>query len=278
MKKKINSIFVALFFNALFSFSLMGQNQVFKEAFLSKKSVVLYNLKDPKTTKKTLSALHQNLSSLGFDVVNYLDSINMFISDEVTKNLTAYFNEREIKNIIFYSQKEESLSFFLPKNILTLNKKPEFIIKGDSVFFLLKKTIIKNKITQKNFLLSPYPEIINRINTKKTNQIINKPSLKKDKIGLVGLAYGDTPKNILQVEKKEDYRFYFSNGINYIISFYRGTNNFLRNTFGIKELDKHPNEKTLVLVLEHTATRNKFFYYKEGVKDKKTLLLNFFKN
>ena len=52
MKKKINSIFVALFFNALFSFSLMGQNQVFKEAFLSKKSVVLYNLKDPKTTKK----------------------------------------------------------------------------------------------------------------------------------------------------------------------------------------------------------------------------------
>ena len=42
MKKKINSIFVALFFNALFSFSLMGQNQVFKEAFLSKKSVVLY--------------------------------------------------------------------------------------------------------------------------------------------------------------------------------------------------------------------------------------------
>ena len=33
MKKKINSIFVVLFFNALFSFSLMGQNQVFKEAF-----------------------------------------------------------------------------------------------------------------------------------------------------------------------------------------------------------------------------------------------------
>ena len=47
MKKKTYSIFVALFFNALFSFSLMGQNQVFKEAFLSKKSVVLYNLKDP---------------------------------------------------------------------------------------------------------------------------------------------------------------------------------------------------------------------------------------
>ena len=95
---------------------------------------------------------------------------------------------------------------------------------------------------------------------------------------MVGLAYSDTPKNILKVEKKEDYRFYFSNGINYIISFYRGTNSFLKNTFGIKGLDKHPNEKTLVLVLEHTATRNKFFYYKEKVKDKKTLLLNFFKN
>ena len=138
MKKKINSIFVALFFNALFSFSLMGQNQVFKEAFLSKKSVVLYNLKDPKTTKKTLSALHQNLSSLGFDVVNYLDSINMFISDEVTKNLTAYFNEREIKNIIFYSQNEKTLSIYSPKNILNVNKKPEFVIVGDSVFSLLK--------------------------------------------------------------------------------------------------------------------------------------------
>ena len=256
----------------------MGQNQVFKEAFLSKKSVVLYNLKDPKTTKKTLSALHQNLSSLGFDVVNYLDSINMFISDEVTKNLTAYFNEREIKNIIFYSQNEKTLSDYSPKNILNLNKKPEFVIVGDSVFSLLKKTIIKNKITQKNFLFSPFPEVINSINTKKTNQIINKPSLKKDKIGLVGLAYNDIPKNILQVEKKEDYRFYFSNGINYIISFYRGTNNFLKNTFRIKQLDKHPNEKSLVLVLEHTATRNKFFYYKDGIKDKKTLLLNFLKN
>jgi len=278
MKKKTNSIFVPLFICLFYNLTLIGQTPTFKETFLSKKSVVLYSLEDPKKTTTTLFELHQNLSSLGFDVVNYLDSINMFVSDEVTKNLIVYFNEREIKNIILYSQNEKTLSVYSPKNILNTNKKPEFIIAGDSVFFLLKKTIIKNKITQKNFLLSPFPEVLNSINTKKTNQIINKPSLKKDKIGLVGLAYGDTPKNILKVEKKEDYRFYFSNGINYIISFYRGTNSFLKNTFGIKGLDKHPNEKTLVLVLEHTATRNKFFYYKEGVKDKKTLLLNFFKN
>jgi len=278
MKKKTNSIFVSLFICVFCSFTLTGQPPTFKETFLSEKSVILYSLKEPKTTITTLSELHQNFSSLGFDVVNYLDSINMFVSNEVTKNLIIYFNEREIKNIIFYSQNEKTLSVYSPKNILNVNKKPEFVIVGDSVFSLLKKTIIKNKITQKNFLFSPFPEVINSINTKKTNQIINKPSLKKDKIGLVGLVYSDTPNNILQVEKKEDYRFYFSNGINYIISFYRGTNNFLKNTFRIKQLDKHPNEKSLVLVLEHTATRNKFFYYKDGIKDKKTLLLNFLKN
>ena len=179
MKKKTNNIFVPLFICLFYNLTLIGQTPTFKETFLSEKSVVLYSLKDPKTTTTTLSELHKNFSSLGFDVVNYLDSINMFISDEVTKNLTAYFNEREIKNIIFYSQKQESLSFFLPKNILTLNKKPEFIIKGDSVFFLLKKTIIKNKITQKNFLLSPFPEVINSINTKKNKSNYQQTITKK---------------------------------------------------------------------------------------------------
>ena len=139
MKKKTNNTFVTFVICLFYNLTLIGQPPTFKETFLSEKSVVLYSLKDPKKTTKTLTELHQNLSSLGFDVVNYLDSINMFVSNEVTKNLIIYFNETEIKNIIFYSQNEKTLSVYSPKNILNTNKKPEFIIAGDSVFFLLKK-------------------------------------------------------------------------------------------------------------------------------------------
>ena len=57
----------------------------------------------------------------------------------------------------------------------------------------------------------------------------------------------------LKLIKKEDYRFYYSNGINYFISFYTGTESFLNKTYGIVGLEENSNQEMLILVLEHTA-------------------------
>ena len=114
--------------------------------------------------------------------------------------------------------------------------------------------------------------------TSRTTAVLNKPNISKSKIGLVDFNLKDMPNNILTVEKKEDYRYYFSNNISYVISFYSGTAGFISKSYKIKELDPDQNKKVLVLVLENTATRNKYFYYKENLKTKEELLDDFLIN
>ena len=114
--------------------------------------------------------------------------------------------------------------------------------------------------------------------TTRTTAVLNKPNISKSKIGLVDFSIKDMPNNIVKVEKKEDYRYYFSNNISYVISFYKGTSGFISRSYKIKGLDSNQNKKVLVLVLENTATRNKFFYYKENLKTKEELLVDFLIN
>ena len=83
---------------------------------------------------------------------------------------------------------------------------------------------------------------------------------------------------MVRVDKKEDYRFYYSNGINYFISFYTGTESFLNKTYGIVGLGENSNKEILVLVLEHTATRNKLFYFNKKIKTETELLKEFLSN
>ena len=82
----------------------------------------------------------------------------------------------------------------------------------------------------------------------------------------------------IQVEEKEDYRFYFSNGVNYIIQFYTGTESFIQKTFNLKNRNPTSNKKTTILVLEHTATRNRFFYFNPKYSEKEDVLLSFLSN
>ena len=83
---------------------------------------------------------------------------------------------------------------------------------------------------------------------------------------------------IVVVEEKEDYRFYYSNGINYFITFYKGTESFLKNTYGVDGLELGSNKETLILVLEHTATRNKLFYFNKEKTSEQELLSEFLSN
>jgi len=270
MRKTKNIILTFIFF--IFYTPCFSQNS----GYFLKKFVVCYTIENNKNQTEILEKLHQKLISNGIDVVNYIDSINIYVNDEVTLNLMKYFDDRGISGVIFFNNKK--LSFTHKSELNKKQKLFEFIFEGDSTTQLLKETIIQNNSKQSNFLFSPEPEYINSIVTTRTTAVLNKPNISKTKVGVVDLIVKDMPSNILKVEKKEDYRYYFSNNISYVISFYRGTSGFISKSYKIKELDSNQNKKILVLVLENTATRNKFFYYKENLKTKEELLDDFLIN
>ena len=64
----------------------------------------------------------------------------------------------------------------------------------------------------------------------------------------------------------------------YFITFYKGTESFLKNTYGVEGLERGSNKETLILVLEHTATRNKLFYFNKEKTSEQELLSEFLSN
>ena len=108
------------------------------------------------------------------------------------------------------------------------------------------------------------------INIKKRTRIKNLPKFKKQELGIVfENTTEETKKQILslfntnttEVEEKEDYRFYFSNGINYIIKFLTGTTKALKNIYNIKELKGDGYKKQTILVLENTISQNRYYHF-----------------
>ena len=263
---------ISTFIFIVFSQPCFSQNS----GYFLKKFVVCYTVENNKNHTEIIKKLHQKLISNGIDVVNYIDSVNIYVNDEITLNLMNYFDERGISGVVFF--KNNKLSFTHKSELNKKQKSYEFVFEGDSAIQMLEEKIILNNPKQSNFLFSPEPEYINSIMTTRTTAVLNKPNISKSKIGLVDFSIKDMPNNIVKVEKKEDYRYYFSNNISYVISFYKGTSGFISRSYKIKGLDSNQNKKVLVLVLENTATRNKFFYYKENLKTKEELLVDFLIN
>jgi len=276
MSRRVSILFTLI--NFLFSFNGVGQKENLKESFISEKSVVVYSLLNKETEKEKILNIHKTLSSLGLDVVNYIDSLNTHTSNEITTNLLKYLDSREVKNTVLFSEKNNSLSFYGLGFFNQKKEPPKLILSGDSVFNKLKNKVINSKVNQKNFLLPPQPEVLLKAKIKPFRKILIKPDISKDKIGITTKINTELPKNIIQVEEKEDYRFYFSNGVNYIIQFYTGTESFIQKTFNLKNLNPTSNKKTTILVLEHTATRNRFFYFNPKYSEKEDVLLSFLSN
>ena len=120
--------------------------------------------------------------------------------------------------------------------------------------------------------------IIEKVTINPFNKILLKPNLKNQKIGVTSQFNLDQSFGLVLVEAREDYRFYYSNGINYFIGFLKGTESFLKKTYSIDGLEPNSNKEILVLVLEHTATRNKLFYFNKKTTSKKNLLDEFLSN
>ena len=264
--------------------SLVFLQEVFSQSdnknrgFSLEKSIVVYSFKNKEKEKEEIFKIHQKLTSIGVDVVNYIDSLNIYTSQETNKSLLEYIKKREIKNTIVFSESNKSIQFFSFNFFEKPNALPTLVLSGDSVFNLLKTKIITLKSKQKNFLFSPQPEVLLKVKIKPSGRILRKPNLEKDKIGITTKLNINPPQNTTFVEEKDDYRFYFSNGINYVVHFYQGTEYFIQKTYNLENLNPTSNKKTLMLVLEHTATRNKYFYTNNNITNKEELLLDLLSN
>ena len=169
MRKIKNIILTFIFF--IFCTPCFSQNS----GYFLKKFVVCYTIENNKNQTEILEKLHQKLISNGIDVVNYIDSINIYVNDEVTLNLMKYFDDRGISGVIFFNNKK--LSFTHKSELNKKQKSFEFIFEGDSTTQLLKETIIQNNSKQSNFIFSPEPEYINSIATTRTTAVLNKPNI-----------------------------------------------------------------------------------------------------
>ena len=244
---------------------------------IQNKTLVVFSFLNKENENQNLLDTHKNLIAIGVDAVNYINLLNLNSSPDIKKSINDYLKNREIKNILFYNEESKEINLLTLGSFLN-NQQPYMSIKGDSVLKKLKEELINKKLTQNTFLYSPQPEVIDKVKVKPFNKILVKPNLENQKIGSLKNYNTNQPVEIVVVEEKEDYRFYYSNGINYFITFYKGTESFLKNTYGVDGLERGSNKETLILVLEHTATRNKLFYFNKEKTSEQELLSEFLSN
>ena len=285
MFKKLTIIFLFITFKVsaqnndlgLVFFKNNKENKSFFKENLGKKTIVLFSFDEKNNQIKTINNTHQKLTGLGFDVINYINIVDFYISQEVQRQLVEYFNLRGVEILVFYQkerEKEIKIRFCNYNNKITLvdETKGGYSFFGENVFYEIKKDLLSTNTKQTTFLFSPDPEIIYNINVKKRTRIKNLPKFKKQELGIVfENTTEETKKQILslfntnttEVEEKEDYRFYFSNGINYIIKFLTGTTEALKNIYNLKELKGEGYKKQTILVLENTISQNRYYHFNE---------------
>ena len=285
MFKKLTIIFLFITFKVsaqnndlgLFFFKNNKENKSFFKENLGKKTIVFFSFDEKKNQIKTINNTHQNLTGLGFDVINYINIVDFYISQEVQRQLVEYFNLRGVEILVFYQkerEKEIKIRFCNYNNKITLvdETKGGYSFFGENVFYEIKKDLLSTNTKQTTFLFSPDPEIIYNINVKKRTRIKNLPKFKKQELGIVLENVTEETKkqilslfntNTIEVEEKVDYRFYFSNGINYVIKFLTGTTEALKNIYKLKELKGVGYKKQTILVLENTISQNRYYHFNE---------------
>jgi hypothetical protein len=285
MFKKLTIIFLFITFKVsaqnndlgLVFFKNNKENKSFFKENLGKKIIVFFSFDEKKNQIKTINNTHQKLTGLGFDVINYINIVDFYISQEVQRQLVEYFNLRGVEVLVFYQkerEKEIKIRFCNYNNKITLvdETKGGYSFFGENVFYEIKKDLLSTNTKQTTFLFSPDPEIIYNINVKKRTRIKNLPKFKKQELGIVLENVTEETKkqilslfstNTIEVEEKVDYRFYFSNGINYVIKFLTGTTEALKNIYKLKELKGVGYKKQTILVLENTISQNRYYHFNE---------------
>ena len=228
MFKKLTIIFLFITFKVsaqnndlgLVFFKNNKENKSFFKENLGKKTIVFFSFDEKKNQIKTINNTHQKLTGLGFDVINYINIVDFYISQEVQRQLVEYFNLRGVEILVFYQkerEKEIKIRFCNYNNKITLvdETKGGYSFFGENVFYEIKKDLLSTNIKQTTFLFSPNPEIIYNINVKKRTRIKNLPKFKKQELGIVLENVTEETKkqilslfnkNTIEIEEKVDYR------------------------------------------------------------------------
>ena len=252
------------------------------------KSVVFYSAP---TKEEELKALHKKFLKTNIDVVNYVFLEDYLINNNVKKSFTDYFIKREIKNILFYNQKDKGneellLSSFNKKPTLINTKKNIWYNKGQMVFSNLEKTMLQNNFEEGNFLPTPQPERIEKIDAKFGKKTVRQtPSLEKETLGVVLFKKTiDSKKNTKEIleynnktnlqnkklqemflnynnkyeiiEEREDTRYYFTKGIKYMFTIIFSRKELIEKYLNIKIEQEFPKTPGYFVLLQHTFSKN----------------------
>ena len=252
------------------------------------KSVVFYS---QPTTEEELKILHKKFLKTNIDVVNYVFLEDYLINNNVKKSFTDYFIKREIKNILFYNKKNKGdqellLSSFNEKPTLINTKKNIWYNKGQMIFSNLEKTMLQNNFEEGNFLPTPQPERIEKIDAKFGKKVVRQtPNLEKETLGVVlfnkTIDSKKNTKEILEynnktnlqnkklqemflnynnkyeiIEEREDTRYYFTKGIKYMITIIFSRKELIEKYLNIKIEQEFPKTPGYFVLLQHTFSKN----------------------
>ena len=72
------------------------ENKSFFKENLGKKTIVFFSFDEKNNQTKIINNTHTNLTELGFDVINYINLVDFYISQEVQRQI------REVLTLIFF--------------------------------------------------------------------------------------------------------------------------------------------------------------------------------
>jgi len=272
-------------------------NNIIPKKITETKSVVFYSL-STKEKREDIKNLHKNLLNLNVDPVNYLRLDDYLINKSIKKAYVEYFNQREIKHIIFYEKQIDENEKFL---IASFNNKTTLIKTNDNIWYNegkgifgdVEKTMLKNNFEEGNFLPTPQPEFLEKINADFGKIMFTKnPSLEKENLGVVLFEKIKTKKTpdseVIKfnnkideknkklkklfstyqfkqeaIEEKEDSRYYFSKGIKYLFKIIFGRKKSLEKVLNIKIESETENDFVYLVLLQHSFSKNIFLNKKQ---------------
>lgn len=215
MKVVHNSLFFLLSFIAvgqipLYDFRDIQKSLNIPRTINSERSVVIVHVQDQinGVTKvgnwqKPSEEAHRAFITMGVDVVTYINHYDLVASSNSKTAYSELFNRRNIKNILFLIQKENSYELI----VAPYNGKPSFIDNGIEVFasesnqlydVLLQtgREIKRRDYEKENFLIPAKPNFGTGISILEKSLLKNYPGiLRRTKLSVERFAKLEVPKN-----------------------------------------------------------------------------------
>lgn len=212
----MRAIFSALLFGL--TTLLIGQTSIYDfvsynktikvpEGLNSERSVVIFSIPEKRgdyrevgNHQKVLSQVHKAFVTMGIDVIFYLNELNFTASNSARLSYTELFNKRKIKNMIFFSQKENGFEILMAP----FDGTPRLIKDGSDVFYYesdqlysillnVGKEVRRADQELYNFLIPDKPNYLEGLSIVENTLLKNYPGiLRRSKLAVERFTYLDS--------------------------------------------------------------------------------------